>query len=157
MMKDFDTKLGNVEIDTDKIIDFEYGIPGFENLTKFALLQPESTFPIMWLVSLEDKDVAFPVILPQLIRSDYEIILPEDITDYLQLEKPEDAVVICILTIPHNKEDITINLAAPVIISLRNKKGLQLLIESSEYKIRHYLKDEIERNNQLLSVQRDGG
>jgi flagellar assembly factor FliW len=157
MIKDFDTKLGSVKIDTEKIIEFEYGIPGFENLRKFALLQPESSFPIMWLVSLEDKQVAFPVILPQLIRSDYEIILPEDISEYLQLEKPEDAVVICILTIPQNTEDITINLAAPIIISLKNNKGLQLLIENSEYKIRHYLKDEIERNNQLLSVQRDGG
>ncbi|MFY9404589.1 MAG: flagellar assembly protein FliW, partial [Defluviitoga tunisiensis] len=135
----------------------EYGIPGFENLRKFALLQPESSFPIMWLVSLEDKQVAFPVILPQLIRSDYEIILPEDISEYLQLEKPEDAVVISILTIPQNKEDITINLAAPIIISLNNNKGIQLLIENTEYKIRHYLKDEIERNNQLLSVQRNGG
>ncbi|HPU60243.1 MAG: flagellar assembly protein FliW [Defluviitoga tunisiensis] len=157
MIKDFDTKLGSVKIDTEKIIEFEYGIPGFENLRKFALLQPESSFPIMWLVSLEDKQVAFPVILPQLIRSDYEIILPEDISEYLQLEKPEDAVVISILTIPQNKEDITINLAAPIIISLNNNKGIQLLIENTEYKIRHYLKDEIERNNQLLSVQRNGG
>jgi flagellar assembly factor FliW len=157
MIKDFDTKLGSVKIDTEKIIEFEYGIPGFENLRKFALLQPESSFPIMWLVSLEDKQVAFPVILPQLIRSDYEIILPEDISEYLQLKKPEDAVVISILTIPQNKEDITINLAAPIIISLNNNKGIQLLIENTEYKIRHYLKDEIERNNQLLSVQRNGG
>lgn len=157
MIKDFDTKLGSVKIDTEKIIEFEYGIPGFENLRKFALLQPESSFPIMWLVSLEDKQVAFPVISPQLIRSDYEIILPEDISEYLQLEKPEDAVVISILTIPQNKEDITINLAAPIIISLNNNKGIQLLIENTEYKIRHYLKDEIERNNQLLSVQRNGG
>ncbi|MGB4722855.1 MAG: flagellar assembly protein FliW [Defluviitoga tunisiensis] len=157
MIKDFDTKLGSVKIDTEKIIEFEYGIPGFENLRKFALLQPESSFPIMWLVSLEDKQVAFPVILPQLIRSEYEIILPEDISEYLQLEKPEDAVVISILTIPQNKEDITINLAAPIIISLNNNKGIQLLIENTEYKIRHYLKDEIERNNQLLSVQRNGG
>jgi len=157
MIKDFDTKLGSVKIDTEKIIEFEYGIPGFENLRKFALLQPESSFPIMWLVSLEDKQVAFPVISPQLIRSDYEIILPKDISEYLQLEKPEDAVVISILTIPQNKEDITINLAAPIIISLNNNKGIQLLIENTEYKIRHYLKDEIERNNQLLSVQRNGG
>lgn len=157
MIKDFDTKLGSVKIDKEKIIEFEYGIPGFENLRKFALLQPESSFPIMWLVSLEDKQVAFPVILPQLIRSDYEIILPKDISEYLQLEKPEDAVAVCILTIPQNKEDITINLAAPIIISLNNNKGIQLLIENTEYKIRHYLKDEIERNNQLLSVQRNGG
>jgi len=157
MIKDFDTKLGSVKIDTEKIIEFEYGIPGFENLRKFALLQPESSFPIMWLVSLEDKQVAFPVISPQLIRSDYEIILPEDISEYLQLEKPEDAAAVCILTIPQNKENITINLAAPIIISLNNNKGIQLLIENTEYKIRHYLKDEIERNNQLLSVQRNGG
>ena len=30
---------GEVEIKDDDIIFFEYGVPGFENMTKFALLE----------------------------------------------------------------------------------------------------------------------
>ncbi|PNR94730.1 flagellar assembly protein FliW [Petrotoga sp. 9PWA.NaAc.5.4] len=156
MIKDFETKLGNVKIDTEKIITFEYGIPGFESHKKFAIIELESTYPIMWLVSLEDKNVAFPVTFPKLIRNDYEVVLPEDIVAYLQLEDPEDAVILSILTIPQNKDDITINLAAPIIISKKNNKGLQFLIENNNYKIRHYLVEEMERNSELLSVQKDG-
>jgi len=156
MIEEFETKLGKVKIDTDKIVMFEYGIPGFESLKKFAILDPESTYPIMWLVSLEDKDVAFPVTIPNLIRNDYEFILPKDLTEYLNLEKPEDAIILSILTIPENEEDITINLAAPIIISQNNHKGIQYLIDDSKYMIRHRLKEELERNEELLSVQKDG-
>lgn len=156
MIEEFETKLGKVKIDTDKIVIFEYGIPGFESLKKFAILDPESTYPIMWLVSLEDKDVAFPVTIPNLIRNDYEFILPKDLTEYLNLEKPEDAIILSILTIPENEEDITINLAAPIIISQNNHKGIQYLIDDSKYMIRHRLKEELERNEELLSVQKDG-
>lgn len=156
MIEEFETKLGKVKIDTDKIVIFEYGIPGFESLKKFAILDPDSTYPIMWLVSLEDKDVAFPVTIPNLIRNDYEFILPKDLTEYLNLEKPEDAIILSILTIPENEEDITINLAAPIIISQNNHKGVQYLLEDSKYMIRHRLKEELERNEELLSVQKDG-
>ncbi|RAO99699.1 flagellar assembly protein FliW [Petrotoga sp. 9PW.55.5.1] len=156
MIEEFETKLGKVKIDTDKIVIFEYGIPGFESLKKFAILDPDSTYPIMWLVSLEDKDVAFPVTIPNLIRNDYEFILPKDLTEYLNLEKPEDAIILSILTIPENEEDITINLAAPIIISQNNHKGIQYLIDDSKYMIRHRLKEELERNEELLSVQKDG-
>lgn len=156
MIEEFETKLGKVKIDTDKIVIFEYGIPGFESLKKFAILDPDSTYPIMWLVSLEDKDVAFPVTIPNLIRNDYEFILPKDLTEYLNLEKPEDAIILSILTIPENEEDITINLAAPIIISQNNHKGVQYLLEDGKYMIRHRLKEELERNEELLSVQKDG-
>lgn len=156
MIQEFETKLGKVKIDTDKIVIFEYGIPGFESLKKFAILDPDSTYPIMWLVSLEDKDVAFPVTIPNLIRNDYEFILPKDLTEYLNLEKTEDAIILSILTIPENEEDITINLAAPIIISQNNHKGIQYLLEDSKYMIRHRLKEELERNEELLSVQKDG-
>ncbi|HBT50975.1 MAG TPA: flagellar assembly protein FliW [Petrotoga sp.] len=156
MIKEYETKLGSVKIDTERTITFEYGIPGFEDLKQFVLLEPEDTYPIMWLASLEDKNVAFPVTFPQLIRSDYQFTLPQDLTEYLELDKPEDAIILSILTIPEKEDEITINLAAPIIISQKNHKGVQYLIESEEYKIRHFLKEELERSKVILSAQKDG-
>ncbi|RLL83873.1 flagellar assembly protein FliW [Petrotoga sp. HKA.pet.4.5] len=156
MIKEYETKLGSVKIETEKTIIFEYGIPGFEDLKQFVLLEPEDTYPIMWLASLEDKKVAFPVTFPQLIRNDYQFALPQDLTEYLELEKPEDAIILSILTIPEKEDEITINLAAPIIISQKNHKGVQYLIENEEYKIRHFLKEELERSKAILSVQKDG-
>ncbi|MDN5342342.1 flagellar assembly protein FliW [Oceanotoga sp. DSM 15011] len=151
---EFNTKLGKISIDTNRIINFEYGLPGFENLNKFTLLNPEETKPIMWLASLEDENVALPVLPPNMVRIDYDIYIPEDIIEYLNIEDKEDLVLLSILTIPQNG-DITINLAAPILISNKTKKGAQVLIEKSDYNIKHNLNTEIKRSKDLSNSNKD--
>lgn len=141
------TKLGNKNVKEEEIITFEYGIPGFESLKKFILLSSEENAPIMWLSSIEDNDVAFPVIHPELIRPDYSITLPKDIVEYLRLETPKDALILSILTIRNT--GTTINLLAPIIISLKNKLGIQLILENTDYTTKHDLKEELKRSNLL--------
>ena len=60
----FKTKLGEMDLSEKEIITFEEGIPGFDHLRKFAIVSVARTEPIKWLVSLEDKDVALPIIDP---------------------------------------------------------------------------------------------
>ncbi|BBE30449.1 flagellar assembly factor FliW [Tepiditoga spiralis] len=141
------TKLGISNISEKEIITFEYGMPGFETLKKFVLLTPEESKPIMWLASIENKEIAFPVIHPELIRSDYSITLPKDIVDYLELKTSKDALTLSILTI--NDTNTTINLLAPIIISLKNKLGIQLIIENTNYTTKHDLKEELKRTKVL--------
>lgn len=149
-MAKYDTKIGEINIDNNKILKFEFGLPGFDDLTKFTLITPEETKPIMWLVSLEDKEVAFPVIHPEMIRYDYHIDVPSDVVDYLQIEESDQAITLSILSIPEDQSKITANLVAPIIISTINNKGVQFMSESEEYSTRHYIKDEMKRNEKLL-------
>ncbi|MGM0642051.1 MAG: flagellar assembly protein FliW [Thermotogota bacterium] len=149
-MAKYKTKLGEIEIDNDKILKFEFGLPGFDDLTKYTLVTPEETKPIMWLVSLEDTGVAFPVIHPEMIRYDYHIDVPSDIVEYLQIEQSDQAITLSILSIPEDQDKITANLVAPIIISTINNKGIQFMSDTEEYSTRHYIKDEMKRNENIL-------
>ena len=145
------TKIGELEIDEDKIIKFDRGIPGFENLRDFMIVEKKESYPILWLVSLEDTDVAIPVIDPWLIRVDYSVDIDEDTIRELDIKGMEDLRILSVLVIPVGKpEDMTINLMAPIIINKRTGKGKQIIMENSGYGIRHRVIDEMERSKKIV-------
>ena len=56
---------GDVEIAEEDVLTFEYGIPGFDDLTKFVILgKTDVESPFFWLQSLEDSGVAFVISAP---------------------------------------------------------------------------------------------
>jgi flagellar assembly factor FliW len=144
------TNIGEIQVEEKDIVIFKQGIPGFELLKKFAVIALEDTKPIQWLVSLEDKEVSLPVIDPWLIRSDYHLDIPKNIVDFLKITNQEKIFILTVVRIPGSQPDaMTVNLAAPIIINLDNNLALQYIPEQSEYKLRHSLKEELERSKKL--------
>ncbi|NUU99494.1 hypothetical protein XO12_04805 [Marinitoga sp. 1154] len=152
--KNFNTKFGELEISDDEIITFENGIPGFENLKEFYVYFSKDTFPIQWLISLENPDITFPIIDPILVRADYSFELSKDLVEYLNINNPEDVKIFSIMTIPHGDPDnITVNLKAPIVISKVNNKGIQIILDNELYHLKHNVKEEIERSNEIVKKQ----
>jgi len=146
----FKTKLGEMDLSEKEIITFEEGIPGFDHLRKFAIVSVARTEPIKWLVSLEDKDVALPIIDPWIVRLDYHVDIPEKDVQDLGIEKNEDVSVWCVVVIPKDKpDDATINLLAPIVVNMKNGKAKQIIMETDEYTIKHGIKDELERSKKI--------
>ncbi|HCZ05919.1 MAG: flagellar assembly factor FliW [Thermotogota bacterium] len=148
------TRLGELEIDEKDIIDFPEGLPGFEYLHRYVLIQDERTDPIKWLVSVEDENVSLPVIDPWLVRVDYTVEVSPADKRLLKLENVKDALVMCVVVIPKNEpENATINLLAPVIINIRENIGKQIILDDPNYTIRHRIVDEMERSRKIISQQ----
>ncbi|MDK2785926.1 MAG: flagellar assembly factor FliW [Thermotoga sp.] len=147
----YSTKLGEIEITDDQIFVFEEGIPGFEHLKKFALIFPEETFPIGWLLSLEDSHVGLPVVDPKLVRPDYDPVVPSEDLEKLGVSNQDELLFFCVLTIPPGKpEEATINLRAPIIIHQKTKKGMQVILENADYHLKHLLSEEMERSKSMV-------
>jgi len=145
------TKIGELEIDEEKVVRFEKGIPGFESLRDFIVVEKEESYPILWLVSLDSPNVAIPVIDPWLIRVDYTVDIDEETVKELEIEGMEDLRILAVLVIPvRNPKDMTINLMAPIVINKRTGKGKQIIMENSGYGIRHKVVDEIERSKKIM-------
>ncbi|HOO73892.1 MAG TPA: flagellar assembly protein FliW [Tepiditoga sp.] len=142
-MNKYITKLGEINADEKNIVTFPQGIPGYENLRKFILISPPEISPIMWLLSLENSNIGFPVVQPYFVKPDYEIDIPEDEMKFLKTDKPEDIFVISMLTLRKNPDDNTVNLLAPVVISLSNNIGIQIILENYNYNTRHNVKEEL--------------
>jgi len=136
-------RFGQVDIDESKIIHFYEGLPGLEEYTKFAILKFEESNPIFWLQSVQDQEVCLPVIDSFLTVPDYTFDLSDEDVKELMLEGPEDLHIISILVIPSNIEQMTANLAAPVIINTRLGKAKQIILSGGEYNVRFPIFSEI--------------
>ncbi|ANQ53360.1 flagellar assembly protein FliW [Thermosipho affectus] len=136
----YKTKLGELDIEEKEVILFENGLPGFEHLRKFSVISLKDTLPIMWLVSLEDENVAFPIMDPWLVYKDYEFEISSEDVKELEIKDRERVAVWVILTIPHgNPKETTVNLLAPVVINLENGKGKQIILDVDKYSTKHKL------------------
>ena len=124
---------GSIDIADDKIITMEKGMIGFPNLTHFALIfdeeKKERKFKIMWLQSMDDGDVAFPVTDPMSLKEDYNPSVNEEIIAPLGAMTEEDTYILVTVTVPKRVEDFSINLKAPIIINMATNKGAQIITE----------------------------
>lgn len=132
-----DTKrFGEMEIDENQVINFPYGLPGFEDLRSFALMDSEQE-PFYWLQSMEDVNVAFILINPFLICPNYEIEVLDDDFETIALEsKKEKILIFSIVSVRGEGALITANLKAPLIINRENKMGRQFISEDINWDLR---------------------
>jgi len=125
---------GEIDIDESALINFEEGIPGFESIRRFALLQDDEMI-VDWLQGI-DEDVAFPVINPFAVKDDYEFKIPDADVKKLNIESQEDLLIYSIVVIPEDIKDIRTNLQAPIIINAKEKLGKQIILDD-RYPLRY--------------------
>ena len=110
---------------------------GFENLTQFFIVDPGDDTLIMWLQSLEDGSIAFPIIEPQVFQEGYDLeLLPSELRS-LEMENIEDAKVYSILTIPKDVTQISANLKAPIVINGAKNIARQIVLQNNKLSVRH--------------------
>lgn len=133
---------GEIQIQESQIIQFEEGLPGFEDKKSFVLLNnydTEDPVPFMWLQSTEDSQLAFVVTIPFFMRPDYEFELPNDIAASIGLTSIDQAGVYTICKISGHVDAMTFNLRSPIIINAENKKAVQLVLPDTRYTAREML------------------
>lgn len=136
---------GEIEIEDDKIICFENGMIGFPEMKKFTLIYNEekNKDSISWLQSMDDPEVAFPVIDPLLVYPDYNPTVEDDMFTALGEATGENLFVLVTVTVPSDIEQIAVNLKAPIVINTDTLKARQIIVEDDmpvKYKIYDQLK-----------------
>ena len=139
---------------------------GFENLKKFFVVDPGDSTLILWLQSVEDEKIAFPIIEPKIFKPDYIAkLLPADMRS-VELENITEARIYSILTIPSNITQMSANLKAPVVINNDKKIARQIVLQDSKLNVKHemyldlkryivnYSSDDAKRTNVQLSEER---
>ena len=133
-------KFGKVEIDKKSVFNFVMPIIGFNGLKKYAIIDYKPDSPFKWLQSLEDMELAFPVTLCSFFNIDYQFDIPDEEAEKLGIETADDVLVFNIANIPSsNPQGATINMLAPIIVNLNNKKAMQIVLKNTEFEVRHKL------------------
>jgi flagellar assembly factor FliW len=137
---------GVLDIDRKSVYNFDEGLPGFEDLKRYTVLkEDQEELSFKWLQSIDRAEIAFAIINPFLIKKDYEFYLEDSAIRNLGIEKPEDVHVYSIVVVPEDVTKISMNLKAPVVINQKTNKGMQVILDTDEYGVRHYILEELQK------------
>jgi flagellar assembly factor FliW len=143
-MPSFETKnLGLIFYEPSSVLEFPRGVPGFEELRLFLLLQFDDSKPLVFVQSLDDPSLCF-VTLPvlaadpqyrlQMSREDREQVgLP--LTSALRIGQD----VLCLTVLSLKESGPTANLLAPLVVNISNLKAVQAIATDSDYSHQHEL------------------
>lgn len=123
---------GEIEIDESKIITFEDGIIGFPDMKKFTLIfdeEKEGRPSIFWLQSMDEPEIAFPVMDPLFVCETYNPSVEEELLKNLGTIKEDNLYVLVTVTVPQNIKELAVNLKAPIVINTDTRKASQIIVE----------------------------
>lgn len=134
------SKFGELEVEEKNIFNFVSPIIGFNNLKQYTIIDYKPDSPFKWLQSIEDGDLAFPVTLCSFFGIDYQFNIPDEEVEFLGIESPDDVFVCNIANIPSSDpQSATINMLAPLVINLSNRKAMQLILKNTDFEVRYKL------------------
>ncbi len=117
-MKIKNKQFGEIEFENERVIKFEEGILGFEELKQFLLVSEKDGF-FLWLISIDQPEIIFPLFSIKLLQEEYKAESELEPYGIVNLDK--------------DPQNISINLKAPVLINHDDKIGLQRIIDNEEY------------------------
>ena len=137
---------GEIEIDESKIITFEDGIIGFPNMKKFTLIfdeEKEGRPSISWLQSMDEPEIAFPVMDPLFVCETYNPSVEDELLKNLGTIKEDNLYVLVTVTVPQDIKELAVNLKAPIVINTDTRKASQIIVED-DLPVRYRIYDILE-------------
>lgn len=125
-------RFGELEIENTRVITFPKGILGFEENKKFVLLpvDEKGETPFFFLQSTESKEVEFFLLDTLSFFKEFEIKLEDAVVEKLEIELPQDVLVLTTITVRGSIKDATTNLKAPLVINQNKQLGMQVLLHN---------------------------
>ena len=133
------TRFGEIDVDESKIIEMRGGVIGFEYLRKFILHIKDENNPFWWFQSLEDGAIAFVVINPFTVKTDYEPVIDDNDARLLEIGSADDVVMLAIVTIRQIPFSVSANLRAPIVVNSKKRIAKQIVLEDQSYPIQYNL------------------
>ncbi len=121
----------------DGVIYFPEGLPGFESLTRFVLLQEDDLLPVVLLSSLAEPRISFAVLPIPCIQKGYELRVSDDDRRALGLAGPPviglNVQCLAIVSLRDGVQPASANLFAPIVINIENWTAKQVIQLESHY------------------------
>lgn len=126
------TRFGEVEYDPENLLLFPAGLIGFPNLRKFVVMPNKKAGPLFWIQSVDDPSFAFVLTDPTNFFLDYLVVPDDGERQHLQIDDNDPCFVLAVVTVPPG-QDISLNLAAPILFSPKSNRAIQVILENGQY------------------------
>ena len=131
-------RFGQIEYGESDVVKFEDGLIGFPQYQNFLIVNHKEESVFRWLQSIEEPDLAMPIVSPTAFVTDYRPEVKLSQVKGLELSEDTPRIIYTTVTIPHGKpEEMTLNLAGPIIINAVTQQAKQVVLEDESYSIRH--------------------
>jgi flagellar assembly factor FliW len=128
---------GKISFEPASALEFPRGLPGFESRRSFVAVTFPASEPLIYLQSLEDPGLCF-ITMPLLaVDPRYRLSVSKEdlgvlgLPVALQPRVGED--VLCLTVLSMREEGPTANLLAPIVVNLRNRRGVQAIAPEGGY------------------------
>jgi flagellar assembly factor FliW len=129
-------QFGKIEFEESSVLDFPAGLPGFENKTRFVLLERIEWKPLVAIQSIDTPELCFFALPVESIDAEYRLcIAPEDERMLALTGKPLSLAILSAT----EASVWTANLLAPVVINKESRRAVQAVRADSLYSHRHPL------------------
>lgn len=134
---DIVTRFGTFTVDSDDIVTFAHGLPGFEKCRRFVLVSAPSLDPFTCLHGIDAPEPSFLTLDPRRVVPGYLTSLGDG--DRHRLGLTGDDTLLWLAVVHVDDESARVNLKAPVVINPRRMVGLQVLTVDTAYATDHLL------------------
>lgn len=128
-MKFTNRQFGEMSFEETHILNVPEGIIGFGEYKKYLIVDDEDSQPFRWLVSLEDPDLNFALISPDLIVEKFQSSVFND----------ADVTVFCLVALKEPWTTSTMNLRSPFVIDNKSRVGRQMILEDESLSMQYPL------------------
>jgi flagellar assembly factor FliW len=131
-MEKINTRFGEVEYDPEHLLYFPAGLIGLPNLRNFVVMPNKKQGPLFWIQSVDDPDMAFVLTDPTNFFLDYLVVPDLAERQSLNIDEGDECFVLTVVTVPPD-QNITLNLAAPILFAAKTNKAVQVILEGPGY------------------------
>ncbi|AWB46234.1 flagellar assembly protein FliW [Paenibacillus sp. CAA11] len=129
------SRFGDIDIEEKDVVNFISPILGFAEERKYIIVNQFEQNSFQYMQSVTEPNLTFVLADPFQFNKEYDFVLEEHWIRELEINSEEDVTVKAITTV-RSATDITINLAAPIIINEKNNKAAQIIMDSASYSTR---------------------
>lgn len=127
------TRFGEFTVPVESVIEIPSGIIGFPHASRFVMLEHKQ--PFSWLHSIDDPNLAFVVVDGFEFGHQFDVKPPVGDKD-TDLQADDEFAILIIVTVRPDPRLTTANLKAPVFVNMRNRKGVQIIVDDARYSTR---------------------
>jgi flagellar assembly factor FliW len=131
-MRTIETRFGIIEYEPANLLHFPAGLIGLPTLHNFIVVPPKKEGPLFWIQSVDESEFAFILTDPTNFFLDYRVIPDDSERNTLQIGPDDECFTLTVVTVSPDQE-ITINLAAPILFAPKSNRAIQTILENSDY------------------------
>lgn len=131
-MKLYSNRFGDLEVADEALLTFPSGLVGFPSHRRFVVLEVGDSSEYQWLQCADEPSLAFVLVDLQVLDTDYQVEIPDDNLQELDMQSTDALSLLAVVTIPTDAPDrASANLRAPIVVNQRTRKGKQLILHES--------------------------